>query len=104
MVDSALLRFTVFDYDVLTANDFGGEAFLALGSVAAGTSDNHSSGGFGGRSPNAGAGGGAAPFYGLQPTQLPLLWQQNKGNVTGGVQYQTQVKHLISVLFQNTPF
>ena len=32
----AVLCFTLMDYDVITKNDFGGEAFLSLTTVAGG--------------------------------------------------------------------
>lgn len=58
----AMIAFTVMDHDVLTANDFAGEAFLALGNIP-GVAD---------------AGIGIDNFHGLKPVELILL-QQNKG-------------------------
>ncbi|XP_072156728.1 BAI1-associated protein 3 isoform X1 [Bemisia tabaci] len=61
--DGAMLAFTVMDHDVLTANDFAGEAFLSLGSIpgvtSAGSSDN---------------------FHGLKHVELCLMHQKNKNH------------------------
>lgn len=61
---AAMIAFTVMDHDVLTANDFAGEAFLALGSIP-GVAD---------------TGIGVDNFHGLKHVELILLQQQNKGN------------------------
>ncbi|XP_023321251.1 BAI1-associated protein 3 [Eurytemora carolleeae] len=58
----SVICFTLMDYDVLTANDFGGEAFISLSSVpgveqGSSTVDN---------------------FHGLKPIHLPLMFQKNK--------------------------
>ena len=50
------------DYDVITANDFGGEAFLPLHSV-----------------PGVEIGSSSIEnFHGLKPFILPLMFQKNK--------------------------
>ena len=59
-----MILFTVMDHDVLTANDFAGEALLPLslipGSGSASTIDN---------------------FHGLKPFELPLSFvPSNKGS------------------------
>lgn len=59
----AMIAFTVMDHDVLTANDFAGEAFLALGSIPG----------------VANAGSGVDNFHGLKHVELILLQQQSKG-------------------------
>lgn len=61
----AMIAFTVMDHDVLTANDFAGEAFLALGSIP-GVAD---------------TGIGVDNFHGLKHVELILLQQQNKGKL-----------------------
>ncbi|XP_044760714.1 BAI1-associated protein 3 [Coccinella septempunctata] len=59
----AMIAFTVMDHDVLTANDFAGEAFLALGSIPG----------------IAGTGPGVDNFHGLKPVEL-ILMQQHQRN------------------------
>lgn len=54
----AMIAFTVMDHDVLTANDFAGEAFLALGSIP-GVADTT----------------GVDNFHGLKPVDLILMQQ-----------------------------
>jgi len=56
-----MLRFSVFDHDLLSFNDFAGEAFLALDSV-----------------PGL-AGGGTLEYHGLRTFSLPLGFQEYKG-------------------------
>lgn len=58
----AMIAFTVMDHDVLTANDFAGEAFLALGSIP-GVAD---------------TGPGVDNFHGLKPVELVLMQQHQK--------------------------
>lgn len=58
----AMILFTVMDHDVLTANDFAGEAFLALGSIP-GVAD---------------TGLGVDNFHGLKPVELVLMQQHQK--------------------------
>ncbi|GJQ84188.1 hypothetical protein Trydic_g2862 [Trypoxylus dichotomus] len=57
----AMIAFTVMDHDVLTANDFAGEAFLALGSIP-GVADTV----------------GVDNFHGLKPVELILMQQHQK--------------------------
>ncbi|GLV43821.1 unc-13-4A [Carabus blaptoides fortunei] len=64
----AMIAFTVMDHDVLTANDFAGEAFLALGSIPG----------------VANAGSGVDNFHGLKHVELVLLQQQSKARYTAG--------------------
>lgn len=58
----AMIAFTVMDHDVLTANDFAGEAFLALGSIP-GAAD---------------TGPGVDNFHGLKPVELVLMQQYQR--------------------------
>ncbi|XP_022901984.1 BAI1-associated protein 3 isoform X2 [Onthophagus taurus] len=58
----AMIAFTVMDHDVLTANDFAGEAFLGLGSIP-GVAD---------------TGLGVDNFHGLKPVELVLMQQHQK--------------------------
>lgn len=60
--EGAMICFTVMDHDVLTANDFGGEAFLALGTIP-GVADYSSS---------------VENFHGLKQIELPLMQQRDK--------------------------
>lgn len=53
------------DHDVLTANDFAGEAFLALGSIP-GVAD---------------TGTGIDHFHGLKPVELILMHQHQKSKL-----------------------
>ena len=57
----AMILFTVMDHDVLTANDFAGEAFLCLGSI-----------------PGVNSVCNADNFHGLKHVDLPLMHQKNK--------------------------
>lgn len=57
-----MICFTVMDHDVLTANDFGGEAFLALGNIP-GVADYSTS---------------VDNFHGLKQIELPLMQQKDK--------------------------
>ncbi|KAL1518076.1 hypothetical protein ABEB36_001756 [Hypothenemus hampei] len=59
----AMIAFTVMDHDVLTANDFAGEAFLALGTIS-GVAENSS----------------ADNFHGLKPVDLVLMQQHHKNH------------------------
>ena len=61
----AVICFTVMDYDVITANDFGGEAFICLNSVS-GVEHGSSS---------------VDNFHGLKPIQLTLMFQKQKGRI-----------------------
>lgn len=58
----AMVLFTVMDHDVLTANDFAGEAFLGLSSIP-GVADSNAS---------------IDNFHGLKHQELPLMQQKNK--------------------------
>lgn len=58
----AMIQFSVYDYDVLTANDFGGEAMIGLASVPGVQCGNSYVGN----------------FHGLKQIHLPLLFQHNK--------------------------
>ncbi|XP_057657644.1 BAI1-associated protein 3 isoform X1 [Diorhabda carinulata] len=60
---NTMIGFTVMDHDVLTANDFAGEAFLSLGSIP-GVAD---------------TGTGVDNFHGLKPVEL-ILMQQTQRN------------------------
>nr|CAD7193595.1 unnamed protein product [Timema douglasi] len=62
--EGAMILFTVMDHDVLTFNDFAGEAFLALGSIP-GVADNNSS---------------IDNFHGLKQVDLSLMHQKNKNH------------------------
>ncbi|XP_052132967.1 BAI1-associated protein 3 [Frankliniella occidentalis] len=62
--EGAMILFTVMDHDVLTANDFAGEAFLALSSVP-GVADTNSS---------------IDNFHGLKQAELPLMHQKNRNH------------------------
>ncbi|XP_063228828.1 BAI1-associated protein 3 [Bacillus rossius redtenbacheri] len=62
--EGAMILFTVMDHDVLTSNDFAGEAFLALGSIP-GVADNNSS---------------IDNFHGLKAIDLVLMHQKNKNH------------------------
>lgn len=57
-----MIAFTVMDHDVLTANDFAGEAFLALGNIP-GVADYSTS---------------VENFHGLKQVDLPLMQQNEK--------------------------
>lgn len=59
---AAMIAFTVMDHDVLTANDFAGEAFLGLGTIP-GVAD---------------TGLGVDNFHGLKPVELVLMQQHQK--------------------------
>ncbi|KAG5886888.1 hypothetical protein JTB14_003789 [Gonioctena quinquepunctata] len=59
-----MIAFTVMDHDVLTANDFAGEAFLALGSIP-GVAD---------------SGSGVDNFHGLKPVELVLMQQHHRNH------------------------
>lgn len=62
LTEGAMICFTVMDHDVLTANDFGGEAFLALGNIP-GVADYSTS---------------VDNFHGLKQIELPLMQQKDK--------------------------
>jgi len=58
----AVLCFTLMDYDVITKNDFGGEAFMSLSTVP-GVEQGSSS---------------VENFHGLKPLHLPLMFQKRR--------------------------
>ena len=60
----SMVLFTVMDHDVLTANDFAGEAFLGLSSIP-GVADSNAS---------------IDNFHGLKHQELPLMHQKNRSN------------------------
>ncbi|XP_017887694.1 BAI1-associated protein 3 isoform X2 [Ceratina calcarata] len=60
----AMVLFTVMDHDVLTANDFAGEAFLGLSTIPGVTDTNAS----------------IDNFHGLKYTELPLMHQKNRNH------------------------
>lgn len=62
LTEGAMIAFTVMDHDVLTANDFAGEAFLALGTIP-GVADYNTS---------------VDNFHGLKQVDLPLMQQHDK--------------------------
>ncbi|XP_036671560.3 BAI1-associated protein 3 [Drosophila suzukii] len=64
LTEGAMICFTVMDHDVLTANDFGGEAYLALGNIP-GVADYSTS---------------VDNFHGLKQIELPLMEQKDKCN------------------------
>ncbi|XP_030373043.1 BAI1-associated protein 3 [Scaptodrosophila lebanonensis] len=64
LTEGAMICFTVMDHDVLTANDFGGEAYLALGNIP-GVADYSTS---------------VDNFHGLKQIELPLMQQKDKCN------------------------
>ena len=59
MEDDAMVLFSLYDYDVLTCNDFGGEAFFPLRDVP-GTQR-----------------GKVGNFHGLKQVELALMFQEN---------------------------
>ncbi|KAL1129161.1 hypothetical protein AAG570_013692 [Ranatra chinensis] len=61
--EAAMIAFTVMDHDVLTANDFAGEAFLSLSSI-----------------PGVSSASSADNFHGLKHVELPLMHQKNKNH------------------------
>lgn len=62
MAEGAMICFTAMDHDVLTANDFAGEAFLGLGNIP-GVADYSTS---------------VENFHGLKHVDLPLMHQHEK--------------------------
>lgn len=60
-----MVAFTVMDHDVLTANDFAGEAFLALSNIP-GVADYSTS---------------IDNFHGLKQVDLPLMQQHDKSMI-----------------------
>jgi len=60
--ESAMIAFTVMDHDVITANDFAGEAFLSLNNIPGVAELNL----------------GVENFHGLKPIDLILMQQKDK--------------------------
>uniref|UniRef100_A0A8D8TBQ9 BAI1-associated protein 3 n=1 Tax=Cacopsylla melanoneura TaxID=428564 RepID=A0A8D8TBQ9_9HEMI len=60
--ENAMIVFTVMDHDVLTANDFAGEAFLSLRNIPGVNQCNSEN------------------FHGLKNIELPLMHQKNKNH------------------------
>lgn len=61
-LESAMIGFTVMDHDVITANDFAGEAFLSLNNIPGVAELNL----------------GVENFHGLKPIDLVLMQQKDK--------------------------
>ncbi|XP_026828926.1 BAI1-associated protein 3 isoform X4 [Ooceraea biroi] len=61
---NAMMLFTVMDHDVLTANDFAGEAFLGLSTIP-GVADTNTN---------------IDNFHGLKHQELPLMHQKNRNH------------------------
>ncbi|XP_025268949.1 BAI1-associated protein 3 isoform X1 [Camponotus floridanus] len=61
---NAMILFTVMDHDVLTANDFAGEAFLGLSTIP-GVADTNTN---------------IENFHGLKHQELPLMHQKNRNH------------------------
>lgn len=59
--ECAMIGFTVMDHDVITANDFAGEAFLSLNNI-----------------PGVSECGSIENFHGLKPIDLVLMQQKDK--------------------------
>jgi len=62
--ESSMIGFTVMDHDVLTANDFAGEAFLSLNNIPGVAESNL----------------GIENFHGLKAIDLVLMQQKDKRN------------------------
>lgn len=62
LMEGSMIAFTVMDHDVLTANDFAGEAFLTLNTIP-GVADYNAS---------------VENFHGLKPVDLTLMQQHDK--------------------------
>lgn len=62
LMEGSMIAFTVMDHDVLTANDFAGEAFLTLNTIP-GVADYNAS---------------VENFHGLKPVDLSLMQQHDK--------------------------
>ena len=61
-----MLRFSVFDHDVLTSNDFAGEVYFSLNCIP-------------GIQKKGSLGGSADNFHGLKQFHLPIMFQDTKG-------------------------
>ena len=58
-----MILFSVFDHDVLSRNDFGGEAFFPVRDTPGIQKTKQGS------------------FHGLKPMELPLMFQENAGKI-----------------------
>nr|XP_045584883.1 BAI1-associated protein 3-like [Procambarus clarkii] len=63
--EGAMILFTVMDHDVITCNDFGGEAFLSLNTIP-------------GVVPSSAS---VDNFHGLKPIELNLMFQKDPDNI-----------------------
>ena len=63
MESDAMILFSVFDHDVLSRNDFGGEAFFPVRDTPGIQKTKQGS------------------FHGLKPMELPLMFQENAGKI-----------------------
>jgi len=74
---NAMILFTVMDHDVLTANDFAGEAFLGLSTIP-GVADTNTN---------------IENFHGLKHQELPLMHQKNRSesNFTNSRTYKIMI-------------
>ena len=68
-----MVLFTLMDHDVLTANDFGGEAFLSLNSIPGVMSQSTS----------------VDNFHGLRPIELYLMFRKDPGNSNDNIRITT---------------
>ena len=75
----AMIHLSVYDYDVLTANDFGGEAFYSLSSVP-------------GNSQPVGHNSYVGNFHGLKQIHLPLTFQHDKGKCSTNSTYKLHAR------------
>ena len=66
MESDAMILFSVFDHDVLSRNDFGGEAFFPVRDTPGIQKTKQGS------------------FHGLKPMELPLMFQEKPGKITVG--------------------
>lgn len=65
LLEGAMIAFTVMDHDVITANDFAGEAFFSLAHIP-GVADSSSN---------------VDNFHGLKQVDLPLMQQHDRRNI-----------------------
>ncbi|XP_069995655.1 BAI1-associated protein 3 isoform X6 [Penaeus vannamei] len=62
--EGAMILFTLMDHDVITCNDFGGEAFLSLNTI-----------------PGVASSASVDNFHGLKPIELNLMFQKDPENI-----------------------
>lgn len=60
--EGAMVLFTLMDHDVITCNDFGGEAFLSLNTI-----------------PGVASAATLHSLHGLKPIELPLMFRKESG-------------------------